>query len=126
MKKTIVLSLVVLISFATLHSCKKASTDTVTTQTINATVAMNQSVLVTLGTTSAKQSVSISSQAAHATTSSVQKNVSAGTVLYAYTPATSYFGTDQVTIKAVSDTTHSCQAGSKVTTLYTVNLTVTK
>ena len=114
------------LTFSLMQSCKKASTDSVTTQTIDATVVSNQTLQLKLGSVSTTQSVSVDNQATHALVSSVKKDFSAGATVYTYIPAANYTGTDQVIIKSVSDTTHSCPNITKATTIYTVNLTVTK
>lgn len=124
MKRIASLSVIAVMLVTLNQSCKKASADTVTTQTIDASVSMNQTLQLNLGSAGNKQSISVNSQALHAEVSQVSK--SSGKAIYTYTPATSYFGTDQVVIKSVNDSTHDCTPGSKVTTLTTVNITVVK
>ncbi len=100
MKKTFVY-LTILISVITLNlSCKKDNTIEPVTQTINATIKINQSYQFDLGNFGDEEGAFISKQAINFSSSSVDREVNTGKVIYKYVPKINFVGTDEVEIKS--------------------------
>ena len=100
MKKNI-LFLSLLMAFATLtQSCKKDAVDNATRLTVNAALKANQSYQYDLGSFGTEEGASVSTQAKHFIVSATERDPILGKIIYNYTPATSYVGTDEVVIKS--------------------------
>ena len=76
-----------------------------TTQSITQTLRANQSYQFDLVNSGDEEDASISKQVTNFYTSSVDKDINTGKVIYKYVPATNFVGTDEVEIKSaiVSD-----------------------
>ena len=83
-----------------IQSCKKDSTPKPMTQTIIQTLRANQSYQFDLGNFGDEEGASISKQATNFSTSSVDREIYTGKVIYKYVPATNFVGTDEVEIKS--------------------------
>ncbi|MBS1638246.1 MAG: hypothetical protein JST26_20200 [Bacteroidetes bacterium] len=88
-------------------ACGKHHKATHSTQTVNATVDMNKSYQFDLGTVSKKESARITEQAQHFSVSQTASVDGTEHMVYNYTPATNYTGTDQVTIE-IAEGHHQC------------------
>lgn len=100
-------TLTLLIGLATLFSsCKKDSDDPnpdtsyPKSQEINVKIMNNETYLFDLGIFGDEEGVSISKQATHFSESTVERETNTGKVVYKYTPATNFVGTDEVQIKS--------------------------
>lgn len=114
----------VIIGLATLsQSCKKDSTSNPVIQTITETIRVNQAYQFDLGNFGDEEGAYISKQANYFSVSSVDREVNTGKIIYKYTPATNFVGTDQVEIKSARGSNGS-SANNKIV-LTTIKLTVT-
>ncbi|MBA2407173.1 MAG: hypothetical protein H0V65_04155 [Chitinophagales bacterium] len=105
------------------QSCKKDTTNDPVTQTITETIRVNQSYQFDLGSFGDEEGASISKQANHFSISSVDREVNTGKVIYKYTPATNFVGTDEVEIKSARGSNGSSPNNKIILT--TMKFTVT-
>ena len=83
-----------------IESCKKDPATQPMTQSITQTLRANQSYQFDLGNFGDEEGASISKQATNFSTSSVEREINTGKVIYKYVPATNFVGTDEVEIKS--------------------------
>lgn len=98
-------TLTLLIGLATLFSsCKKDSDgpgcDLPVPNEINVKISANETYLFDLGIFGDEEGASISNQATHHSVSIVERETNTGKVVYKYTPASNFVGTDEVQIKS--------------------------
>ncbi len=104
-------------------SCKKDSTDNTVRQTITETLKVNQSYQFDLGRFGREEGASISKQATHYSNSSVERDPNTGNLIYNYTAATNFVGTDEVELKSARGSNGSGTYNQIVVT--TIKFTVT-
>jgi hypothetical protein len=93
--------LFLLIGISLFASCKKEAKDEVTTQVINVTLVADQNYTYTLPAVEKDSDpFSISKQAQNFIQSSITNN---GSLIYQYTPAKGFVGTDQVTLQSMEN-----------------------
>lgn len=104
-------------------SCKKDNPNAPVTQTITETIRVNQTYQFDLGIFGDEEGASISKQANHFSISSVDREVNTGKIIYKYTPATNFVGTDEVEIKSTRGSNGSSLNNKIIFT--TIKFTVT-
>lgn len=98
---TLLAGIVIIIS-----SCKKDSHSPVPDCTlpvankINVKITANETYLFDLGNFGDEEGASISRQATNFSESTLEREINTGKVVYKYTPATNFVGTDEVEIKS--------------------------
>ncbi len=105
--KNLFYTLTLLIGLVTLFSsCKKDSDsntpdcDLPTSQEFNVKITANETYMFDLGIFGDEEGASISRQATHFSVSTVERDNNSGKIIYKYTPATNFVGTDEVQIKS--------------------------
>jgi hypothetical protein len=100
-------TLTLLIGLAALFSsCKKDSDsldpdcDLPASHEINIKITANETYQFDLGIFGDEEGASISKQATHFSVSEVERDNNSGKIIYKYTPATNFVGTDEVQIKS--------------------------
>jgi len=83
-----------------IQSCKKGVVTKPTARIITQTIRANQSYQFDLGNFGREEGASISKQAANFSISSVEREINTGKLIYKYSPATNFIGTDEVEIES--------------------------
>ncbi len=92
------------ITLFALQSCQKAETvAALVEKTVNATLKVNESYTFTLPSNQSDEPYQITTQASHSSISELGKNT-AGDMVYNYTPALDFVGTDRVVITTPEET----------------------
>ena len=92
------------IALFALQSCQKAErVAALVEKTVNATLKVNESYTFTLPSNQSDDPYQITTQASHSSISELGKNT-AGDMVYNYTPALDFAGTDMVVITTVEET----------------------
>lgn len=104
------------------QSCKKNNTIEPERISINSTIRLNNSYEYELGGFGDEEGATITKQASHFSLSALER-LSAGNIIYNYTPSINFVGTDEIEIRSARGS-NGASANNKII-LTTIKITVT-
>jgi hypothetical protein len=105
MKKTVILAFSAAIMFLSV-SCTKTADVTPVTQTVEASIKSNETYSFVLPTNTSSSFYQITTQAVNSSVSQIVANTD-GSIMYQYTPAANFTGTEDIVISNAEET-HTC------------------
>lgn len=103
MKKSIFMFAFAGLVLAIMPSCQKEKVNAVVTKTVDATLKVNETYTFTLPAQEGDDAYEITTQASHYTVSKVGLDATGANMVYEYTPALDFVGTDQVVITTTEE-----------------------